>query len=245
MASFASHLYGGAVISSAAAITVYSLGWAGPEQTQMLFFVGVAGSLLPDIDSHRSKPIRIVFSLLGTFVAFLASLSLVGRFPVVELALIWAGAFLLVRYGLLEMFARLTVHRGIWHSWLGAVFAGLSVTNLSHYLAELSASDSWLAGLFVFIGYLTHLCLDEIASVDLLGNRVKRSFGTALKIFSISSPRSSLGMLAAVVLLSLPAPTLETTVTAAQCERFSVQLLSAGLLRETPWSARLRAVLNQ
>jgi len=244
MASFTSHLYGGAAVSSAAAISVYSLGWAGSEQTQMLFFVGVAGSLLPDIDSHRSKPIRIVFSLLGTLIAFLVSFALVERFPVGELALIWAGAFLLVRYGLLEMFARLTVHRGIWHSWLGAAFAGLSATNLSYYLAGSTAFESWLGGLFMFLGYLTHLCLDEIASVDLLGNRVKRSFGTALKVFSISSPRSSLGMLAAVIMLFLPSPSLDPLLAAASTEGISLDALKVAVLGAEPWAGRLRSLLD-
>jgi hypothetical protein len=58
----------------------------------------------------------------------------------------------------------------------------------------------------VGIGYLTHLVLDELYSVDLLNSRVKRSFGTALKPFSLADPRSSFGMLAAVVALAWVAP---------------------------------------
>ena len=38
-----------------------------------------------------------------------------------------------------------------------------------------------MSGLFVSVGYVIHLVLDEIYSVDLTGARVKRSFGTALK----------------------------------------------------------------
>jgi hypothetical protein len=82
----------------------------------------------------------------------------------------------------------------------------LAGANLAFHLVGMSAWDSWLAGLFVALGYLTHLCLDEIASVDLLGNRLRRSFGTALKPFSIARPRASLGMLAAVVALGLASP---------------------------------------
>jgi hypothetical protein len=63
---------------------------------------------------------------------------------------------------------------------------------------------SWLAGGFALLGYLTHLVLDEIASVDLLGNRVKRSFGTAIKPFSLRAWPFSLmllGLLAGGMLL--------------------------------------------
>ena len=41
---------------------------------------------------------------------------------------------------------------------------------------------SWLMGLFVFLGFILHLGLDELYSVDFMNNRVKKSFGTALKI---------------------------------------------------------------
>jgi hypothetical protein len=72
-----------------------------------------------------------------------------------------------------------------------------------------SAESAWIAGLMVGIGYLTHLVLDELYSVDLLNSRVKRSFGTALKPFSLADPRSSLAMLAVVVALAWFAPALD------------------------------------
>jgi hypothetical protein len=176
----------------------------------MLFLVGVIGGLLPDIDADNSKPVRGFFTLLGAMVSFVASFSLVGRFPVLELALIWGGVFVAVRYGVLELFARLTVHRGIWHSWLAVAFVGLACANAGYHLVGLSALDAWLAAAFLGLGYLTHLCLDELASVDLFGNRLRRSFGTALKPFSLKYPGASLAMAAAVVVLSLPAPPLST-----------------------------------
>ena len=36
----------------------------------------------------------------------------------------------------------------------------------------------------VFWGYLIHLILDEIYSVDITGRKIKKSFGSALKICS-------------------------------------------------------------
>ena len=192
MANFATHLYGGALVSSVASLGLYSSGLAGPEQTQTCFFLGVAGGLLPDIDSGASKPVRGAFTLLAISLAFTTAFALVGRLPLLDLAMVWGGTFLLVRYLVLEAFARLTVHRGVWHSWLAVVLAGLVSANAAHHGLGFPAGESWVGGGFVALGYLTHLCLDELASVDLLNHRVRRSFGTALKPFSLAAPRASL-----------------------------------------------------
>jgi hypothetical protein len=48
--------------------------------------------------------------------------------------------------------------------------------------------NAWLCGTFVFLGFLTHLTLDELYSVDLRGVRVKRSFGSALSFGSFHAP---------------------------------------------------------
>jgi hypothetical protein len=242
MAKFVGHLYGGAAVSSVAAIAVYSLGWAGPEQTQLLFFLGVAGGLLPDVDADNSAPIRGVFTLIGVLLAFTASLALVGRFPVIELAMIWAGVFVLVRYGVFEVFARLTVHRGVWHSWLAAVLVAVAGANAGYHILGFTAFDSWLAGAFIALGYLTHLLLDEVASVDLLGNRVRRSFGTALKPFSVSHPWASLSMLLAVIALSIPAPSPGPLLAAGWETGPNARSLEAKLLGPGDWMGRLGAV---
>jgi hypothetical protein len=60
----------------------------------------------------------------------------------------------------------------------------------------------------MFIGYLTHLVLDEMYSVDVMDTRVKASFGTALKLFDRRYPYASIGMLAAAVgIISIAPPT--------------------------------------
>ena len=46
-------------------------------------------------------------------------------------------------------------------------------------------------GLFVLIGFIIHLVLDEIYSVDVEGAVIKKSFGTALKLFDYHSWRAS------------------------------------------------------
>jgi hypothetical protein len=58
----------------------------------------------------------------------------------------------------------------------------------------------------VGLGYLVHLALDELSSLDLEGRRLRRSFGTALKPWSPTDPASSLAMAAALGLLLWLAP---------------------------------------
>jgi hypothetical protein len=176
----------------------------------------VAGGLLPDIDSAASKPVRGAFTLLAIGLAFATAFALVGRLPLLDLAMVWGGTFLMVRYLVLEAFARLTVHRGAWHSCLAVVLVGLLSANAAHHGLGMSAVESWAAGGFVALGYLTHLCLDELASVDLLNHRVRRSFGTALKPFSLAAPRASLAMLLSVLVLAYLAPSLDLVLDAGQ-----------------------------
>ena len=214
VASFRGHLYGGVVVSAAAGLGVDSLGWVGPDQIPVLFILGVVGGLLPDIDADNSTPLRMMFILLGVTAAFLVTFSLVDGIAPVEHMVLWGVVFLLVRFGLFEVFCRFTVHRGVWHSWLAVAFVTSATANIAYHLVGVSAWDSWLAGGFVALGYLAHLGLDEIAGVDLLNRSLKRSFGTALKPFSIASPVASMAMFLGTLALVYLAPTVAPVVAA-------------------------------
>jgi hypothetical protein len=206
MANFHTHLKVGIFVSGGAVLALDGAGLVGPDQTLVLFGLGVLGSLLPDIDANASSPVRAIFGLLGAALAFGWTLPLVGRYPPLELALVWGGLFVGTRFLLLLAFARYTVHRGIWHSWLAVAFAALATVNLAHWVLHQASRPAWVAGLTLGLGYLTHLVLDEIYSVDIFNSRVRRSFGTALKPFSLADPASSLWMAAAVGLLAWLAP---------------------------------------
>ncbi|MFB1487613.1 MULTISPECIES: metal-dependent hydrolase [unclassified Thiocapsa] len=216
MANFQTHLNGGIFVSVTAVLGLHGAGLVEQGATLDYFALGVVGSLLPDIDADASKPVRAFFNVLGVAVAFAMTLPLIGTFLPLEVALIWVGVFLCVRYLIIEIFTRATVHRGIWHSWLGIAAAALATVNIAYWTMDRSAESAWIAGLMVGIGYLTHLVLDELYSVDLLNSRVKRSFGTALKPFSLADPRSSLAMLAVVAVLAWFAPALDRGVLPAE-----------------------------
>lgn len=201
MANFQTHLSGGALVASVAAFACHGQGLTDTEQTQLLFTIGVAASLLPDIDADDSRPARTLFLVLGAALGFVVALPLADRLAPVDLMLVWAGVGFAVRYPLRWLFARHTVHRGIWHTQLMAVVLALLAAVIADNLFGATADFAWLVGGFTLLGYVTHLVLDEWASVDLLGRRVKRSFGTALKPLSLRAWPASLMLTGLLVVL--------------------------------------------
>ena len=207
MANFNVHLVGGAVVSGFAAsamayTTVYSL-----NQAVVLWGAGTIGGLLPDIDADSSVALSWIFTLL----AFVASLVVLQVAPGQSLPIIWAlmlGVFVVVRFGVMQLFLRLTRHRGAYHSCLAAIFSALCVTFISSYYLAHSDAFAWALGGFVFLGFMTHLLLDECYSIDIMGARIKRSFGTAIKPFSLQAWGVSLLFAAGTVALwrALPSP---------------------------------------
>ncbi|MBK1722896.1 metal-dependent hydrolase [Thiocystis violacea] len=237
MANFQTHLNGGIVVSAATTLSLHMAGLIESGHTFPLFALGVIGSLLPDIDSDTSKPVNALFSVLGAGLAFAMTLPLKGQFLPLELAGIWVGVYLCVRYGFFEIFARFTVHRGLWHSWLGIAGTALATTNLAYWMWGQSPDPAWVAGLIVGIGYLTHLLLDELSSVDLFNAKVKRSFGTALKPLSLSSPWSSLAMLCVVAGLAWMAPSPQGLIARVDADQlFQVDALSARVESSVHWA---------
>lgn len=253
MANFQTHLNGGIVVSAAITLSLQMTGFVQDGHIIPLFTLGVVGSLLPDIDSDCSKPVRALFSVLGVGLAFAMTLPLTARFAPLELAGIWVGVYLCVRYGFFEIFTRFTVHRGVWHSWLGIAAALLATTNLAYWMWGQSPEPAWIAGLMVGIGYLTHLVLDELFSVDLFNAKVKRSFGTALKPFSPSSPWTSLAMLIVVVVLAWLAPSPDSLLAKVDTDRLLdpdavLARIESGLnwslARVSDWWSRMERLLD-
>ncbi|MBM4094881.1 MAG: metal-dependent hydrolase [Planctomycetes bacterium] len=141
----------------------------------------VAG-ILPDLDSDSGVPFRESVAFVSAFVPLL----LIQRFQhlgwsretiVLAAALIYIG----IRFGVAEIFRRYTVHRGMWHSIPAAASVGL-LTFLITDDQNVRLRLFWAA--CAVIGFVTHLVLDEVYSVNFLGVRLKKSFGTALKFWT-------------------------------------------------------------
>ena len=145
-----------------------------------------AAGMLPDLDSSSGIPQREMLAFLSVFVPML----MMPRFQELGLkpehmVLVAGIQYLLIRFGVGGLFKRYAKHRGMWHSIPAALIAGMLTFLVSFSgSAEIRIFKAWA----VVMGFLSHLILDEIYSVDWQGKtiRVKRSFGTALKLFGKS-----------------------------------------------------------
>jgi len=153
-------------------------------------FLGAAmttvGGLLPDLDSDSGVPVRELFSLAAVMVPLLVWRRLMNaNFSDADLFLILITFYLLIRYVISRIFKRLSVHRGMYHSIPGMLIAGLTV-----YLCyqDPSLRVRLFLSFAVMIGFLSHLVLDEMCSVDFNGFAIKlnKFAGSAVKFFSPS-----------------------------------------------------------
>ncbi|TCO83658.1 LexA-binding, inner membrane-associated putative hydrolase [Plasticicumulans lactativorans] len=216
MANFHTHLIGAAALSGVAATALTVGGVLPRELATACWALGTVGGLLPDIDLESSIPGRVAFTLVALLGAFAAMLVAAPKHSLAELAVLWCAAYGLLRHGVFGLVNRYTVHRGLVHSLpAAAVFALATVVGVHRGLGA-SATTAWLAGLFIGFGFLVHLLLDECFSVDLLGRRLKRSFGTALSLGDPRQPLATLAVYAAAALLwslAPPAPLLWEALT--------------------------------
>lgn len=201
MADFKTHLIGAAAVSGVAATALMLAGAAGQRDVVNYFILGTVGGLLPDIDSDTSIPLRIAFNLLAVTAGFVAVFAYGGRYSLVELVILWTACFAAVRYGVFLVFTRYTVHRGLIHSLPAGAVAGLLTVWLAYHLFDAPAARAWFCGLFVTLGFMVHLLLDELYSVDLMGVRWKRSFGTAFNLGSLGNPLGTAALYMAIAAL--------------------------------------------
>jgi hypothetical protein len=212
MANFTTHIAIGTVVSGALATLTLAADVVAPQNLVAVTLAGALGSVLPDIDLKDSRPSRAMFAGLAIFASFAVLFNAATKFSIAELWLLWLGTLLLVRYGLHTIFHRLSVHRGIWHSILAAVFCSVATAIVFRHLLDKPDGVSWLAAAFMFVGYITHLTLDEIYSVDVMDTRIKSSFGTALKLFDRRHLSASVAMAGATALAIMLSPQTATFV---------------------------------
>ena len=183
VANFATHIGVGTVVSGGLATLTLAADVISPESLVAVTLAGVLGSVLPDIDLKDSRASRVFFAGLAVFISFCVLFVNAQKYSIAELWLLWLGSFVLIRYGAEAVFHRFSYHRGIWHSLLAAVFFWFLTALVFKHVLGRHEGVAWLAGGFMFIGYLSHLLLDELFSVDLMGKRLKASFGSALKFY--------------------------------------------------------------
>ncbi len=206
MANFPTHIAAGTLASGSLAILTLAVDAVSPENLVGVTLAGVLGSVLPDIDLKDSRPARAMFAGLAVFFAFAVLFSVAGRYSVAEMMILYVGTLIAVRYGAKWVFFKLSYHRGIWHSILAAAFVSFFTVAVYYQLLGRPEAVAWLAGGFMFIGYMTHLALDEIYSVDIMDTRIKASFGTAIKLVDRNHWGHTGAMAAAAALAFLATP---------------------------------------
>lgn len=201
MANFATHAVAGAVLGSCIAAG----GWiSGALTLPGSLLVGAAtwiASLAPDLDARSSLPARWLWDGLALGLSLWWLVSFRCGTPGPERWFIAALMGLFIRGPLSRWVMKATRHRGLWHSVQAALFlasaAGLALQALS---STSSRTQLWVVAATTG-GYLLHLLLDEAFSVDLNNARLRRSFGSALKLWDKRVPKLS-WLLTCLALLS-------------------------------------------
>lgn len=186
MAGFSTHISVSTAVGVGYGLWLHSqfeLPWTTAAVTGGLCAVS---GMLPDLDSDSGIPAR---ETIG-FTAAVVPMLLMNRFYHVgmnfeQMLLIGIPLYLFIRFGLGTLLKEFTIHRGMFHSIPAMLLAGFLT-----FLISDSATTTLraLKGVAVSLGYLSHLVLDEIWSVEvsMTGTRLKSSSGTALKFFSKS-----------------------------------------------------------
>jgi hypothetical protein len=234
MANFNTHLNVAGLITGVAAATLLAANQIELNTALWLWFLGTVGGLLPDVDSDNSTSLDSIFSLFSLATIIIAIQYMTGEtfeeLSFLNLIAIPIVIYIVINYGIRKFFEILTVHRGSCHSVLFLALCALLTTQATWLLSDptsiLNSSPSilnhsqtdgadllaWLSGSFLFLGGFIHLLLDEIYSVDLANARIKRSFGTALKLADFNNIILTMGMGVAVIVLVSQAPPIENTV---------------------------------
>lgn len=190
MANFNTHLSIALAVSSSLATAGLMFGVYGFFEMILLAVIGMIGGLLPDIDLDKAKISQMAFTVASVFGASFFSLLIYhsSKTSLDNLMIIWGVLVLVLKFVVFGLFSKFTRHRGMVHSVPYMAVLALLFVWLAFFVLGISDKLSWLFGVFLFIGSIVHLILDEIYSVNIYGLKVKKSFGTALKFFESKKP---------------------------------------------------------
>ena len=187
MASFEQHVNGAVIATGVMIVPLHSASLLNVEQSLIALSLGLIGGILPDLDSDHSKPLQIVFKIFSIFLPLIILLSLFGESTLFELMGYWILSSFLLHITLFKIFTTITIHRGVVHSIPMGILFGQITTYLFYTSLEYDIVFSTLAGLFLTYGFFIHLLLDELVSLNALGIKMKKSFGTAFKLYDANN----------------------------------------------------------
>ncbi len=183
MAAYREHITVSGTLGIAYAFAaVFALGFSITQAMIAAILTWIAG-MLPDMDSQSGKPVRELFGVTAALAPLLLlqhtnQLGVSGDRVMLFALLLYGG----VRYGGAAVLGKLTVHRGMFHS-IPAMVIAAEITFLTYHSPDLKVR--LLMAMGVALGFMSHLVLDEMYSVQWDGVRIKlsRSAGSAVKFF--------------------------------------------------------------
>jgi len=194
MASFKGHFTFSAVLAvgtTAVAAMWLNFDWGA---TFIVAALTIVGGLAPDLDSASGIPVRELFGMASIVGPLLVGprlqqeLGLAGDQQLALLLFLYLG----IRYGLIRVFKRFTVHRGMFHSIPAMLIVGFLVFLATSHPGKVEETMVKRIAFTVaaMIGFFGHLFLDEVYSINLdgLSISVNQFSGTAVKLFGPSMP---------------------------------------------------------
>jgi len=183
MAGFRTHVTTSTVLGVGYGAAAYHFYGFPPETCLLATSLCAASGMLPDLDSDSGRPLREML----TFTASVVPMLLIHRFQAWgwshdTMALAGVSTYLGIRFLLGAALKRLTVHRGMFHSIPACLIAG----ELAFLLCESETIEiRYFKALAVMVGFMSHLVLDEIWSIEMQRGRLhlKSSSGTAMKFW--------------------------------------------------------------
>ncbi|MBL8848389.1 MAG: metal-dependent hydrolase [Planctomycetaceae bacterium] len=186
MAAYREHVTVSGLLGCAVGAGSWLLLGFTPVQGMLAGWFTAIGGILPDLDSESGRPVREMFGL----TASIAPLLLIGRVLYLTglpnepetVMVLFLGMYIGIKYGLSLLVGKIAVHRGMFHS-VPALLIAAEGTYLAY--PGQSVTVKLLMGAGVAIGFLSHLLLDELYSVQWSGVRIslKKSAGSAFKMF--------------------------------------------------------------
>lgn len=186
MASYRGHIKFSsmlAVVNSLVAMFYFQLDWG---TSLMAGAITAVSGLLPDLDSDSGVPVREMFNLAAVLVPLMLLKRMLGLGLTDDQTFAIMGTlYVVIRFGLSNVFRHLSVHRGMFHSVPAMLIAGSLV--FLCYTHDTTSLRMYM-GVSAMIGFLSHLVLDELCSVDFNGVSVQLNqfAGSAVKFFGPS-----------------------------------------------------------
>jgi len=201
MASFEQHLNVAVVSTGLFIVPLNLVGAFDTKSSIIALFLGLLGGIFPDLDSDTSKPINIFFKILSIFFPLLILIFLGIKMPLLYILVVWLASTLLFHFGIFKFFILVTKHRGIFHSVPMALFIGLILIYFFSKVVHFSEVISLLFGMFFIFGFIIHLILDEIFSINALGFEIKKAFGSAFKFYDRNNKLATVLLYVAIAIL--------------------------------------------